>query len=99
VKALLVQASSQYANGDSQSAKTTIHEIITLDATCVQAYTLLSQIYEDWGMKTEAVNALVSAALNSPKDESVWIRAARMSMELGFWQQAIKCFDSYVLFE
>ena len=89
-----MQASSQYAGGDLQSAKTTIHEIIKLDNTCVQAYALLSQIYEDWGQKTEAVNALVSAALNSPKDESVWIRAARMSKELGFWQQAIKCLDA-----
>jgi hypothetical protein len=45
---------------------------------------------------TEAVNALVSAAMNSPRDGVVWIRAARMSRELGFWQQAIKCYDTYV---
>jgi hypothetical protein len=68
-----------------------------MDNECVPAYTLLSHIYEDQGMKTEAVNALVSAAMNSPKDPVVWIRAARMSRDLGFWQQALKCYDTYVL--
>jgi hypothetical protein len=43
------------------------------------------------------VNALVSAAMNSPKDPVVWIRAARMSRDLGFWQQALKCYDTYLL--
>jgi hypothetical protein len=78
-------------------AKACIHEIITMDNECVPAYTLLSHIYEDLGMKTEAVNALVSAAMNSPKDPVVWIRAARMSRDLGFWQQAVKCYDTLFL--
>jgi hypothetical protein len=68
-----------------------------MDNECVPAYTLLSHIYEDLGMKTEAVNALVSAAMNSPKDPVVWIRAARMSRDLGFWQQAVKCYDTLLL--
>jgi len=68
-------------------------EIIKVDNAQVQAYTLLSHIYEDMGSPTEAVNALVSAAMNSKRDAAIWMRAARMSASLGFWEQALKCFD------
>ena len=47
------------------------------------------------GSKVEAVNALVSAAMLSPRDANIWIRAGRMSRELGFWSQAIRCYDTY----
>ena len=47
-------------------------------------------------MKTEAVNALVTAAMMSGRDGVMWIRAARMSRDLEFWSQAIKCYDTYL---
>ena len=46
------------------------------------------------GLKEEAANALVIAASNSPRDATMWIRAGRMSRDLGFWQQAIRCYDT-----
>ena len=95
---MLAQATAQYAAGDLSAAKSTVNEIITIDNESSQAYTLLSHIYEDMEMKTESVNALVSAAMNAPRDPVVWVRAARMSRDLGFWQQALKCYDMYCLF-
>ena len=77
------------------TAKDVVKEIIQTDSECFQAYTLLSHIHEDMGSKVEAVNALVSAAMLSPRDANIWIRAGRMSRELGFWQQAIRCYDTY----
>ena len=46
-------------------------------------------------MKTDAVNALFAAAMNSGRDGVMWIRVARMSRDLGFWTQAIKAYDKY----
>ena len=46
-------------------------------------------------MKTDAVNALFAAAMNSGRDGIMWIRVARMSRDLGFWTQAIKAYDKY----
>jgi tetratricopeptide (TPR) repeat protein len=66
-----------------------------MDGQSVQGYTLLSHIHEDMGNQTEAVNALVMAATNAPRDAVTWIRAGRMSRDLGFWQQAIRCYDTY----
>jgi len=84
-----------YTAGDLQGAKAIVHEIITQDNECISAYTLLSHIYHDMGMKTESVNALFSAAVNSGRDGALWISVARMSKDLGFWTQAIKCYDKY----
>lgn len=93
IKNLLGQATSLYTAGDLQGSKAVIHEIIKQDNECILAYSLLSQIYDEMDMKTEAVNALFSAAVNSVRDGALWIRVANMSQDLGFWTQALKCFD------
>ena len=95
IKTLLNHATGLYASGDLQGAKEVIKEIIKEDAESVQGYALLSHIHEDMGLKEEAANALVIAASNSPRDATMWIRAGRMSRDLGFWQQAIRCYDMY----
>jgi Tfp pilus assembly protein PilF len=95
IKNLLAQATSLYAVGDLTTARNVIHDIIKLDNEQVQAYTLMSHIHEDLGQPTEAVNALVTAAMISKRDSAIWLRAARMSAAQGFWQQAIKCYDRY----
>lgn len=95
IKGLLGQATSLYTAGDLQGSRAVIYDIIKQDKECIQAYTLLSHIYEDLGMKTDAVNALFAAAMNSGRDGIMWIRVARMSRDLGFWTQAIKAYDKY----
>jgi tetratricopeptide (TPR) repeat protein len=95
IKSLLSKATSLYGSGDLQTARTTVNEIITLDNKSVQAYALLSHIYEDQGNMVEACNAVFIAATIAKRDEALWSHAGRMSTDLGFWQQAIKCYDEY----
>lgn len=97
IKTLLNHATSLYAAGDLQAAKEIIiKEIIKEDPSSVHGYALLSHIHEDLGQRDEAANALVLAASNSPRDATMWIRAGRMSRDVGFWQQAIRCYDTYL---
>ena len=93
IRNLLARATSLYGSGDLQTARQTVNEIIKLDNKSVQAYTLLSHIYEDLGNMTEAGNAVFIAASIAKRDVALWIHAGRMSKDLGFWQQAIKCYD------
>jgi Tfp pilus assembly protein PilF len=95
IRTLLSHATGQYAAGDLQGAKDTVKEIIRLDGQSSQGYTLLSHIHEDMGNSKEAANALYMAAANAARDSAAWIRAARMARDIGFDQQALKCFDEY----
>jgi tetratricopeptide (TPR) repeat protein len=95
IKTLLHHATSLYAAGDLSGSKEAIKEIIKEDPSSVHAYSLLSHIHEDLGQKTEAATALVLAAEYSPRDATMYIRAGRMSRDIGLWQQAIKCYDKY----
>ena len=96
MKMMLSHATSLYASGDLSAAKSIVHEIIKLDNECIQAYTLLSQILDDLGLKHDAANALYSATINKRQDVQMLVRAARMSREVGFWQQAITCYEKYM---
>jgi Tfp pilus assembly protein PilF len=93
VKYLLAHATSLYASGDLAAAKSAVYEIIQSDSTCVQGYTLLSHVCEDMGLDHDAANAYFSAALTREGDQQMWARAARLSRDVRYWQQAIKSYD------
>ena len=95
IRDLLAKATASYAAGDLDHAKLVIQEIISLDDSFGVAYTLLSQILEDLGETKEAVEALLKACTYNKQDPVIWIRAARMSRELGEWKQALRCYDTY----
>jgi Tfp pilus assembly protein PilF len=92
---LLSYATDKYAAGDLYAAKETVKEIIRLDGQSAQGYTLLSHIHEDMGNAKEAANALYMAASHASRDPAAWIRAARMARDIGFEEQALRCFDEY----
>ena len=72
-----------------------VKEIIRLDGQSAQGYTLLSHIHEDMGNAKEAANALYMGASHASRDAAAWLHAARMARDIGFEQQALKCFDEY----
>lgn len=47
------------------------------------------------GNAKEAANALYMAASHASRDPAAWIRAARMARDIGFEEQALRCFDEY----
>ena len=95
IRNLLSHATGLYATGDLQAAKEVVKDIIRLDGQSAQGYTLLSHIHEDMGNAKEAANALYMGALHASRDAAAWLRAARMARDIGFEQQALKCFDEY----
>ena len=95
IRDLLAKATASYAAGDLNHAKMVIREIINLDDSFGVVYTLLSQVHEDLGEKEEAVEALMKACIHNRQDPVIWLRAARLSRELGDWKTSLRCYDTY----
>jgi tetratricopeptide (TPR) repeat protein len=97
IRDLLAKATAAYGSGDLELAGTICQEIINIDDTFGVAYNLLSQIHEDKGEKKEAIDALVKACSHYKRDPVLWLRTARLNRELGYYKEALKCYDTYFL--
>lgn len=81
IKLRLGQANDAYVNCNYVEAMEIISEIIRINAETLEAWTILSAIYQDLGDMRSAVYCKVIGAMLRPKDIQGWIKTADFALE------------------
>ncbi|KAL4928515.1 tetratricopeptide repeat protein [Aspergillus undulatus] len=81
-KMLHSEATSAFIDGDYERATDLVRKAIQINPEMFAAHSLLSEIFLAQGQKEKAVTALFSGAHTRPRDTGVWLKVARMIMDL-----------------
>ncbi|KAL4791413.1 hypothetical protein BDV19DRAFT_370563 [Aspergillus venezuelensis] len=81
-KLLHSEATSAFIDGDYARATDLVSQAIQINPEMFAAHSMLSEIFLAQGQKEKAVTALFNGAHTRPRDPSVWLKVARMIMDL-----------------